>query len=57
MPIAGGRIAAPATALPLDASGDLWHGLTALQDETERATLDKRQALIEGLGTLSGKPQ
>lgn len=40
---------------PLDAWGELWHGLTALQDETERANLDKRQALIEGLGMLAGK--
>jgi DNA polymerase III subunit delta' len=40
---------------PLDAWGELWHALTALQDETERANLDKRQALIEGLGMLAGK--
>ena len=40
---------------PLEAWGELWHGLTALQDETERANLDKRQALIEGLGMLAGK--
>jgi hypothetical protein len=39
----------------LDAWGEVWHGLTELQDETERANLDKRQALIEGLGLLSGK--
>lgn len=42
---------------PLDAWGELWHGLTALQDETERANLDKRQALVEGLGMLAGKTQ
>jgi DNA polymerase III subunit delta' len=42
---------------PLEAWGELWHGLTALQDETERANLDKRQALIEGLGMLAGKRQ
>jgi len=29
--------------------GQVWHGLTTLQDETERFALDKRQALIEGL--------
>ncbi|HEY1932401.1 MAG TPA: DNA polymerase III subunit delta' [Acetobacteraceae bacterium] len=40
---------------PLDAWGEVWHGLTELQDETERANLDKRQALIEGLGLLAGK--
>ena len=42
---------------PLDAWGEVWHGLTRLQDETERFALDKRQALIEGLGLLSGKMQ
>ena len=31
--------------------------LTRLQDETERFALDKRQALIAGLGLLSGKMQ
>jgi DNA polymerase-3 subunit delta' len=41
----------------LDAWGEVWHGLTRLQDETERFALDKRQALIEGLGLLSGKMQ
>jgi len=37
----------------LDAWGEVWHGLTRLQDETERFALDKRQALIEGLDLLS----
>ena len=41
---------------PLDAWGEVWHGLTRLQDETEAFNLDKRQALIEGLGLLSGNP-
>jgi DNA polymerase-3 subunit delta' len=40
---------------PLDAWGEVWQGLTRLQDETEHLNLDKRQALIEGLGLLSGK--
>jgi DNA polymerase-3 subunit delta' len=40
---------------PLDAWGEVWHGLTELQDETERANLDKRQALIEGLGLLTAR--
>ena len=40
---------------PLDAWGDVWHGLTRLQDETERFALDKRQAIVAGLGMLSGK--
>ena len=38
---------------PLDAWGEVWQGLTRLQDETERFSLDKRQALIQGLGLLS----
>jgi DNA polymerase III subunit delta' len=39
---------------PLDAWGDLWTGLTRLQDETERFALDKRQAIVAGVGLLSG---
>jgi DNA polymerase-3 subunit delta' len=39
----------------LDAWGDVWHALTRLQDETERFALDKRQAIVQGLGMLSGK--
>jgi DNA polymerase III subunit delta' len=39
---------------PLDAWGDVWHALTKLQDETERFNLDKRQAIVAGLGLLSG---
>jgi hypothetical protein len=35
--------------------GDLWTGLTRLQEETERFALDKRQAIVAGLGMLSGK--
>ena len=38
---------------PLDAWGEVWQGLTRLQDETERFALDKRQALVDGLGLLS----
>jgi DNA polymerase-3 subunit delta' len=40
---------------PLDAWGDLWAGLTRLQEETERFALDKRQAIVAGVGMLSGK--
>jgi len=40
---------------PLDAWGDVWHALTRLQDETERFALDKRQAIVAGLGMLSGQ--
>jgi len=39
---------------PLDAWGDVWHALTRLQDETERFALDRRQAIVSGLGMLSG---
>jgi len=39
---------------PLDAWGELWQGLTRLQDETERFSLDKRQAIVAGIGMLSG---
>jgi DNA polymerase-3 subunit delta' len=39
---------------PLDAWGDVWHALTRLQDETERFNLDKRQAVVAGLGMLTG---
>jgi DNA polymerase III subunit delta' len=37
----------------LDAWGDVWQALTRLQDETERFALDKRQAIVAGLGMLS----
>ena len=37
---------------PLDAWGELWQGLTRLQDETERFALDKRQAIVAGVGML-----
>ena len=40
---------------PLDAWGEVWQGLTRLQDETERFSLDKRQAIVAGLGLLSEK--
>jgi DNA polymerase-3 subunit delta' len=39
---------------PLDSWGELWQGLTKLQDETERFALDKRQAIVAGIGMLSG---
>jgi DNA polymerase III subunit delta' len=38
---------------PLDAWVDVWHALTRLQDETENAYLDKRQALVTGLALLA----
>ncbi|MCW3473816.1 DNA polymerase III subunit delta' [Limobrevibacterium gyesilva] len=40
-------------ARPLDAWVDVWHALTRLQDETENAYLDKRQAIVTGLGLLA----
>jgi DNA polymerase III subunit delta' len=39
---------------PLAAWGDVWHALTRLQGETERFALDRRQAIVSGLGMLSG---
>lgn len=39
---------------PLAAWGALWQDLTRLQDETERFALDKRQAIVAGIGMLSG---
>lgn len=39
---------------PLDAWSDVWHALTRLQYETERFNLDKRQAIVAGLGMLGG---
>jgi DNA polymerase-3 subunit delta' len=39
---------------PLDAWGEVWHGLTRLQNETERFALDKRQALVASVGLLTG---
>jgi DNA polymerase-3 subunit delta' len=42
---------------PLDAWGEVWQGLTKLQDETERFALDKRQAIVAGIGMLgNGMP-
>ena len=38
---------------PLDAWGEVWDALSRLQDETERFNLDKRQAIVAGLGMLS----
>jgi DNA polymerase III subunit delta' len=39
---------------PIEAWGDLWFGLTRLQAETERFSLDKRQAIVAGLCMLTG---
>jgi DNA polymerase-3 subunit delta' len=39
---------------PLDEWGALWQGLTQLQEETERFALDRRQAIVAGIGMLSG---
>jgi DNA polymerase-3 subunit delta' len=40
---------------PLDAWSELWQRLTHLQDETERFSLDKRQAIVAGLAMLGEK--
>ncbi len=41
--------------LPLGAWAELWHTLTALQDETERRALDKRQALFQAISLLPNR--
>jgi DNA polymerase-3 subunit delta' len=40
---------------PLAAWIDLWQGLTQIQDETEGAHLDRRQAVLSGLALLSDR--
>ncbi|MGH7040697.1 MAG: DNA polymerase III subunit delta', partial [Acetobacteraceae bacterium] len=42
---------------PLAAWGDVWHGLTRLQGETEGFALDKRQAIVTGLALLASPAQ
>ena len=42
---------------PLAAWGDVWHGLSKLQDETEGFALDKRQAIVAGLALLAPSAQ
>ncbi len=39
---------------PLDAWGEVWHALSRLADETERFSLDERQAVVSGLAHLDG---
>ena len=38
---------------PLGEWGEVWHALGRLQDETERANLDKRHAIVAGLDLLN----
>ena len=40
---------------PLEAWGELWQGLSRLQDDTERYALDRRQALVACVGLLTGQ--
>ena len=42
---------------PLAAWGDVWQGLSRLQDETERFALDRRQAIVAGLALLANQAQ
>jgi len=44
-----------AALLPLEAWGELWQSLLRLRDETERAALDKRQALVSCVAMLTGR--
>lgn len=43
-------------ARPLAAWVDVWQGLCDLQDDTEAFHLDRRQAIVNGLGLLAGGP-
>lgn len=38
----------------IDGWGKVWQALTQLQDETERFALDRRQAVLAGLGLMAG---
>ena len=40
---------------PLDAWVDVWHALSRLQDDTEGAFMDKRQAIVSGLAMLASR--
>ncbi|MGH7081759.1 MAG: DNA polymerase III subunit delta' [Acetobacteraceae bacterium] len=40
------------TLRPLEAWGEVWHALSLLTDETERFSLDKRQAVVSGIALL-----
>jgi DNA polymerase-3 subunit delta' len=40
---------------PLAEWGEVWHALGRLQDETERANLDKRHAIVAGLDLLNAR--
>ena len=44
-----------AALLPLAGWAELWHTLTALQDETERRALDKRLALVQAISLLPSR--
>jgi DNA polymerase III subunit delta' len=38
----------------LEGWGEVWQALTRIQDETERLALDRRQAVLAGLGVMAG---
>ncbi len=48
-----GRMAS--LAAPVSVWADRWQALTRLQDEAERFSLDRRQAVVTGLGILAGE--
>ena len=50
---ARGQADALIAARPLGEWGEVWHALGRLQDETERANLDKRHAIVAGLDLLN----
>ena len=52
---ARGRADRLARLRPLGEWGEVWHALGRLQDETERANLDKRHAVVAGLDLLNAR--
>ena len=52
---ARGRADRLARLRPLGEWGEVWHALGRLQDETERANLDKRHAIVAGLDLLNAR--
>jgi DNA polymerase-3 subunit delta' len=49
----GARNSAGAAPRSLERWGEVWQGLTRLQEETERFSLDRRQAVLAGLSLMA----
>jgi DNA polymerase III subunit delta' len=50
-----GRAGAGAAPRSLERWGEVWQGLTRLQEETERFSLDRRQAVLAGLSLMAAE--